>query len=213
MTAATGSPDGSGRKTTDGRRLRRDRNRDAVVRAVVDLFVESTGFPGLQEVADRSGVSLRSVHRYFEDPEDIVRAGLELFVREHADIIHFDDMPPASTPTAARIAWFVDHRLREHPVTSRGVINIAARAARDRGLAVATEAGRRKVIDAIRTLFAPELERLPADVAARTVATVHTTTIAEVWENMTGRHGLTAEQVRRLWLAQVAAALGGGTRP
>lgn len=199
--------------TTDGRRARRDRNREAVVRAVVELFDEQNGFPGLQDVADRSGVSLRSVHRYFEDADAIVIAAAEAFVRDHADVMRFEGMPAATVPFDERVAWFVDHRVREHPITSRVVINGKARAVRDRGVVDATEAGRRVVIDAIDTLFAPELDRLDERARRRAVATVHTSTMAETWENLVVRHRVPVPRVRALWLAQVRTALTPGATP
>ena len=66
--AATAEP------AVDGRTARRDRNRDAVLDAVIELFTE--GHVGLvaADVAERSGVSLRSVYRYFDDLEALARA-------------------------------------------------------------------------------------------------------------------------------------------
>jgi len=61
----------------DGRRARRDRNRDRVVEALLDLYREGNLAPTVAEVAERSGVSHRSVFRYFEDLEDLYRVGIE----------------------------------------------------------------------------------------------------------------------------------------
>jgi AcrR family transcriptional regulator len=60
----------------DGRTARRDRNRDAVLDAVLDLFAEDALAPSAVQVAERSGVSLRSVYRYFDDTDELVRAGI-----------------------------------------------------------------------------------------------------------------------------------------
>ena len=59
--------------TSDGRTARRDRNRDAVLDAVLDLFGEDSLAPAPAEVAERSGVSLRSVYRYYEDRDALYR--------------------------------------------------------------------------------------------------------------------------------------------
>lgn len=61
----------------DGRRARRDRNRDTVVEALLDLYREGNLAPTVAEVAERSGVSHRSVFRYFEDLEELYRVGIE----------------------------------------------------------------------------------------------------------------------------------------
>jgi len=63
--------------TPDGRRARRDRNRDAVVDAFLDLLNEGDLNPGVAAVAERSGVSHRSVFRYFEDLEELFRVAIE----------------------------------------------------------------------------------------------------------------------------------------
>ena len=62
---------------TDGRTARRERNRAAVLDAVLDLFAEGVANPTPDQVAERSGVSLRSVYRYFDDRESLVRSAME----------------------------------------------------------------------------------------------------------------------------------------
>jgi len=61
----------------DGRRARRDRNRDTVVEALLDLYRSGNLAPTVAEVAQRSGVSHRSVFRYFEDLDELYRVGIE----------------------------------------------------------------------------------------------------------------------------------------
>ena len=65
----------------DGRRARRDRNRETVVDAILSLYQEGNVSPSLDEIADRSGVSHRSVFRYFQDLEELYRVAIE---RHHA---------------------------------------------------------------------------------------------------------------------------------
>jgi len=60
----------------DGRTARRQRNRDAVLDAVLELFTEGSLSPGAPEVAERSGVSLRSVYRYFDDTDELIRLAI-----------------------------------------------------------------------------------------------------------------------------------------
>ena len=50
---------------TDGRTARRDRNREAVLDAALALFTAGELEPTAAAVAERSGVSLRSVYRYW----------------------------------------------------------------------------------------------------------------------------------------------------
>lgn len=55
----------------DGRRARRHRSRDLVVDALLDLLNEGVVRPTAQQVAERSGVSLRSIFRIFDDVETL----------------------------------------------------------------------------------------------------------------------------------------------
>ena len=55
----------------DGRRARRHRSRDLAVDALLDLLTEGVPRPTAQQVAERSGVSLRSIFRIFDDVESL----------------------------------------------------------------------------------------------------------------------------------------------
>jgi AcrR family transcriptional regulator len=55
----------------DGRRARRHRSRDLAVDALLDLLGEGVLRPTAQQVAERSGVSLRSIFRIFDDVESL----------------------------------------------------------------------------------------------------------------------------------------------
>ena len=61
----------------DGRRLRRSQNREAVLDAVVELFVKGSYQPTTEEIARRAGLSPRSLFRYFDDVEDLSRAVID----------------------------------------------------------------------------------------------------------------------------------------
>lgn len=59
---------------TDRRVLRGLRNREAVVQAVIELIEEGHLAPTAAEIAERAGVSLRSIYHHFTDLEDVSRA-------------------------------------------------------------------------------------------------------------------------------------------
>ncbi len=61
----------------DGRAARRDRNREAVLDVVIELFTEGHLDPGPDDVARRVGLSSRSVYRYFEDRDALLRAAID----------------------------------------------------------------------------------------------------------------------------------------
>src|SRR3954453_24162311 len=61
----------------DGRTARRDRNREAVLDPVLELFSDGNLTPSPDEVAQRSGVSLRSVYRYVAASDGLMSCAIE----------------------------------------------------------------------------------------------------------------------------------------
>lgn len=76
----------------DGRRAGRQRNRDAVVDALLDLYGEGNVSPGADEVAERSGVSRRSLFRYFDDLDDLCRAAIDRQTERASHLIELKDV-------------------------------------------------------------------------------------------------------------------------
>lgn len=77
-------------ENVDGRRAGRDRNLGAVVDALLDLFSEGNLRPGADEIAARSGVSRRSVFRYFDDLDSLDRVAMQ---RQLGRVAHLLDLP------------------------------------------------------------------------------------------------------------------------
>jgi AcrR family transcriptional regulator len=117
----------------DGRRLRREQNREAVIDALIDLFGEGVYQPGSAQIAERAGISPRSLFRYFDDIGDLNRAAVDRHINTHRALFEIDIDP--GEPTASKIEQFVDARVRLHDAVAP-----AARAAR-------LVAHRREVID------------------------------------------------------------------
>lgn len=93
----------------DGRIGRRLRNRDAVLDATIKMFSEGEVVPAMDEVADRASVSLRSVYRYFETRDDLIRAALERWLMEEA--LHLVPQPAIDDELAERVEYFCAQRL------------------------------------------------------------------------------------------------------
>ncbi len=69
---STRSDDDAG--PVDGRVARRQRNVNVVLDVVLDMFGEESLFPTIEQAATRSGLSLRSLYRYFADPAELLEA-------------------------------------------------------------------------------------------------------------------------------------------
>ena len=65
--------------TIDGRVLRGERNRDAIVDALLELLAEGETSPSSREIAQRAGVSLRTVFQHFDDIDTLYAAVAQLF--------------------------------------------------------------------------------------------------------------------------------------
>ena len=76
--------------STDGRTLRRARNRDAVLDAVIEIFEEGDIDPSVDSVAERAGVSNRSIYRYFDHRDHLMRAAVTHAMRRVIPEIQLD---------------------------------------------------------------------------------------------------------------------------
>lgn len=93
----------------DGRTLRRTRNRTAVIAALLEIIREGNLRPGASEIADRAGVSHRSIFRYFDDLDDLVRTAIDHAFEQAGPMADIPDIGSGSLDE--RIASLVDARL------------------------------------------------------------------------------------------------------
>lgn len=144
----------------DGRTARRDRNRLAVLDAVVELFSEDDLDPSPEDVARRSGVSMRSVYRYFSDPEELLRAAIQR---------HLDGVLPLTRihaigegPRSERIERFVSSRLRLYEAIAPSARAARVAATRNAIIREQVELTRRQLGEQVERQFRPELEAMDA---------------------------------------------------
>jgi AcrR family transcriptional regulator len=95
---------------TDGRTARRDRNRLAVLDAVLELLSEGDLTPSPEAIALRSGVSLRSVYRYMSHIDDLAHAAIDRHLERVGPLFAFE--PIGEGPFSERVEAFVAARLR-----------------------------------------------------------------------------------------------------
>jgi AcrR family transcriptional regulator len=183
--------------------IRGERNRTAIVDALLGLLAEGEGRPSGRAIAERAGVSLRSVFQHFDDMEALYA---ECVDRQFARFSAYVEPIPASGPIGARIDAIVAQRTRlfEHvaPVR-RAAINVAATSpVIQDGLDRTTREMRRQ----LAATFAPELqgtdrkERLAALDAATSFAT---------WDQLRREQGLGASATTRIVTRLVRGVLGG----
>jgi AcrR family transcriptional regulator len=139
----------------DGRRLRRQQNREAVIDALLASFRDGVYQPSSSEIAQRAGLSPRSLFRYFDDIDDLHRAATTRELRRARPLLEIGVGREAPTDAKIRALAVARVRLFEQTVPSA----TAARIAAHRYPVLAAElANRRSFLRAqIAELFAPEL--------------------------------------------------------
>lgn len=144
----------------DGRTARRDRNRDAVLDAVLDLFAEDALAPSATQVAERSGVSLRSVYRYFDDTDELVRAAIERNLVRVRPLFLVEGL--GEGPLADRAERLVASRLRLYDEVGPLMRATLLHAGENAILAERLATVRTMLGEQVQQMFAPELARLAA---------------------------------------------------
>lgn len=96
--------------TADGRNLRRERNRETIVTALLHLYDEGHIDVSAAEIAKRAGLSERSLFRYFDDVDDLYRAACDAQFDRISRVADISDLGRGSL--ASKVEHFVDQRIR-----------------------------------------------------------------------------------------------------
>ena len=71
----------------DGRTARRHRNKAAVLDAMIALTRELNEEPAVELIAERAGVSYRSIYRYFDDRTDLMLSAIRQVIGDMSPLI------------------------------------------------------------------------------------------------------------------------------
>lgn len=171
--------------TVDGRRARRHRSRDLAVEALLDLLNEGVARPTAQQVAERSGVSLRSIFRIFDDVESLHAAAS---AAQLGRIRHLFVDVPAEGRLADRIEQVVtiNGRLYE----SVAPVRRAAIRTAPESQALQEQLGRARgwVRAEVERVFADELRHAGRD----TASALEVALSFEAWDQLRSAQGLSA---------------------
>lgn len=189
----------------DGRRARRERNRAAVVAAVLELLEQHGALPSTEAIAEHAGVSVSSVFRYFDDLSDLQQQVIDRHFDRNAALFELPRI--GSGRLEERVGRLVEARVGLY----RSIAPIA-RFARARGLdhpliAQRLAATRSMFADQVRVHFGPELRALPPARADDLVALVDSLTSFESWDLLRSVHGRSDRQIRRGWTTGLASML------
>lgn len=148
----------------DGRKARRERNRNDVVDALLGLYSDGNLDPSSEQIAARAGLSARSLFRYFEDLGDLARAAIDRQMERIGHLASIRTDP--SWPLALRMHHLVTGRLDFH--SAMGPIGQVARmrAPFQPVIAIELNEGRARWRDQFAIIAAPELAAMTAERAA-----------------------------------------------
>lgn len=179
----------------DGRVLRAARTRQLVVEAFLDLLVDGEPQPTAQQVADRSGVSMRSIFRLFDDVEALHGAAISTQIGRVADLII--RIGPDG-PLEVRVRAVVDSRAKLFEAISpvrRMAVRLAPKSQTiGADLDMANEFFRAQVAE----VFDNELSVLAVEGRRDVLEALDLATSWEIWERLRGIQGMPERRARRI---------------
>ena len=178
----------------DGRVARRQRNIDSVLDVVMEMFVEDAMFPTIEQAATRSGLSLRSLYRYFADQGELVEAAIKRNNDRSSEVARLHAI--GDGPLDARIDDFVDMRIRLHE--SFGPVYRATAANAFRYERVRDERARNRDLlrEQFERQFSPELAALDSADAAAALAAGDALTQLDALDYLRRDRQLSVEETR-----------------
>jgi AcrR family transcriptional regulator len=183
--------------STDGRRARRERSRDAIIDAAFSLVLDGKGEPTAEQIAERAGVSVSSIFRNFNGLGGMQQHVLDRFRERYSHLLLAT--PSAGTDLDERIAEFVRLRLDLYEQTNPLLTTARTRAVHDDTWIEPINRNRSLLAEQTRTFFAPETTARTPTEAAGFVALVDSIMSPEVYDLMTRFHARSRRQVSDTW--------------
>lgn len=191
----------------DGRTARLERNRDAVLDAVLELFAEGVFQPSAAEAAERSGLSLRSVYRYFDDLDSLMRAAIARNLERNLPHYQIPDL--GQGPLDERVDRLVRARIDLHDRVG-AIARAAVLRSRSNELIAAQLEHRFSLLrEQTAAMFAPEIEAAPEDQRYDITATLDLLTGFEAMEVLRESRHLSDEETHHILSFALRAVLRG----
>ena len=186
--------------TADGRVVRGERNRQAIADALLAFYDEGEFRPSAAQIAQRAGISVRSVHNHFDDMESL-RA--EVAERQWARYSKFVRLPPVEFPVIERLRLIIERRTALYeaitPVRRAALLMVHESPAVANGLDRLNRFLRRQ----IEKLFQPELAGRPVEV----LDAIDVCLSWDAWDRLRSKQRLGITAARRVLTSTVLALL------
>src|SRR6201996_1707908 len=179
-----------------------ERTRAAIIVAAGELFREDPQFdPSLEALAERAGVSTRTVIRQFGSKEGVLEAAIAAGVEQAAETRHAE---PGDVAGALRAIT------THYEAMGDEVMRWLALAERLPMVRRVTERGVETHLEWVDAVFAPDLEGLPRGERKVRRGALATATDVYVWHLLRRREGFGREAPETAMRAMVEAARGAG---
>jgi AcrR family transcriptional regulator len=207
MSDDDGERGGDGAEHVDGRSARSARTRDAIVDACLSLVAEGDLRPTGPRIAERAGVSVRSIFQHFTDLDALFSAvGTKVTERVAP---HIGPIDP-TLPRAKRIERFCTQRCAVLEELSPVMRAARVHAPTSEVIAKQFTAGHRFFRDQVDQVFAAELD------ASADRPTLHHAIVVctawGTWELLRRGQGLDVDEARHVMAFQLRALLAGAPK-
>ena len=194
----------------DGRSVRRQRNRQAVIDAFISLMSEVSGDPTFGQVAHRADISTRSVYRYFEDAGSLRKAAFEHVMTMIGPLFPSEMWPTMEDVAfAERVEEFIAERSRLHSRIGEVARSAQAIALYEERIAEELGHARRRLRARIERLFAPELQRFNEAEQELRVTAIDQTAQLTSRDYVVRARGRSADEYEQFLRWQIFSALDG----
>lgn len=179
----------------DGRAARRERNINAVLDTVLEMFAEDALFPTMEQVATRSGLSLRSLYRYFADPAELLEAAIS----------HAEELASELSQLPASVGATLDQRIDDFVAMRLGLYETAgpiyrattANAERHDRVREVRAKNRDRMREQFEAQFAPELQAMTSPNRKAAIAMGDVATQMQSIDYLLRHRGLSPAEVGR----------------
>jgi TetR/AcrR family transcriptional regulator, regulator of autoinduction and epiphytic fitness len=189
----------------DGRSLRRERNRQDIVDALLSLIENGETEISAALIASKAGLSERSIFRYFDDVNDLYRSVCDLAFSKEIEYALIDDAGVGSLDT--KIENFVNQRVRIYTMNEK--IAPAARSFAFKNPIIKNQlvVGRKLLRTQIMKHFAEEFSVFDKQQQQVAVAIIDSLTTFEYYDMMRSDQRMSVQAIKSVLTESIRKAL------
>ncbi len=189
----------------DGRSLRRERNRQDIVDALLGLIENGETEISAALIASKAGLSERSIFRYFDDVNDLYRSVCDLAFSKEIEYALIDDAGVGSLDT--KIENFVNQRVRIYTMNEK--IAPAARSFAFKNPIIKNQlvVGRKLLRTQIIKHFSEELSAFDKQQQQVAVAIIDSLTTFEYYDMMRSDQKMSVQAIKSVLTESIRKAL------